>query len=83
MTTGTIHTCALVCNVKTVYEDVIASDDLVRAICQFSNKTDLLGASYTTFWRNLLRPFSLLPLGGSRCLKHDGTQVPEHMASHP
>jgi len=66
MKRGTIHTCAMLCNVKRLSKEVIASDGIVEAISRFSDKTDLLCSSYTTFWRNLLRPSSLLKLWGKQ-----------------
>jgi len=67
----------------TDYEEVIADDGTVRAISRFSDKTDLLGANYTTFWRNLLYPSSLFyQFGGSRCLKNAGNSATDQIPSN-
>ena len=52
------HICQIIGLSQT---EVIVGDNIVRAISQFSNKTDLFGANYTTFWGNVLHPSSLLP----------------------
>jgi len=44
----------------------IVGDGTVRAMSQFGNKRDLPDTNYTTFWRNLLRTSSLLPVWGKQ-----------------
>ena len=69
----TVHTCALLCNVKADSEEVIMGDDIVRALSPFSDKTDLLGASYTTFWTRLLPISSHQPI----CYMVEAATVPQ------